>query len=64
MDEKTGEKKKVGGVSVLAWSLGNTYLFGLLSLLGELDGEVGEVLEGYVTNAIVYGEFFMLWVVP
>ncbi|KAI0700599.1 alpha/beta-hydrolase [Cytidiella melzeri] len=46
--------RKCGGVSILAWSLGNIYLFGLLGNLGCLDEEVNNVLESYVTSVIVY----------
>ncbi|KAI0092160.1 Alpha/Beta hydrolase protein [Irpex rosettiformis] len=53
-DEKTGKERRVGGVSILAWSLGNTYLLSLLGHLGSLSDDVNEVLEGYVRNAIVY----------
>lgn len=48
--------RKAGGVSVLAWSGGNAFLFSLLANSSALDADVGTLLGHYITYAIVYGK--------
>ncbi|KAI0340788.1 alpha/beta-hydrolase [Trametopsis cervina] len=46
--------KKSGGVSILAWSLGNMYLLSMLGNLAMVDNDANDLLEKYVRSVIIY----------
>ncbi|KAJ3557176.1 hypothetical protein NM688_g1611 [Phlebia brevispora] len=48
--------KKSGGLSVLAWSLGNVFLLAFLAYAHKLEEKTKSVLEKYLRSAIVFGQ--------
>jgi hypothetical protein len=49
--------KEVGGVSLIAWSLSNRYLFSLLANISLLEPHTNALLERYLRIIFIYGEF-------
>lgn len=48
--------RRSGGVSILAWSIGNAYLLSLLANTDKLDKELNTLLERFVSSVLFYGE--------
>lgn len=52
------EGKKVGGIALLSWSMGNIWSVSLLGNAQEIPPNTKKVLEDYLRTVVFYGERF------
>ena len=50
---------KAGGLTVVGWSLGNTFTLALRACIGDLPADTRERLKSYARSFILWGRFPM-----
>ena len=52
---------KAGGLSIIGWSMGNTFTLALRACIGDLPADTKERLRSYTRSFILWGMIFLLF---